>query len=279
MGIVYNCGGTIIDFSKPKVMGILNVTPDSFYDGGKYSAKDAIQARIESMIEGGADIIDVGAASSKPGSTLIHHSDELARLKPVFELMTPYQDSVLFSIDTFNSVTAETALNNGFHIINDISGAEIDDDILGVVSKHNAVYVAMHMQGIPSTMQDDPKYDNVTMDILKHFSNRVREYAQRGVHQVIIDPGFGFGKLVTHNYELLNNLGVFNILNKPILAGLSRKSMFYKPLKLTPNDVLPASLAAGFKALEAGAKILRVHDVVSTVQIVKVFNLLNENHR
>ncbi len=273
----YSAQGKLIDFTIPRIMGIVNLSQDSFYDGGKLQTQRDIEARINQVVEEGADFIDFGAASSKPGSKLVDASAEWKLLEPVISYTVNTFPSVLVSIDTYNATTAKKALENGAHCINDISGGQIDNHMFATISQYNCIYICMHMLGTPQTMQVNPTYNNVLDDLVKYFAGKVQVLNKMRSVDVILDPGFGFGKSVDHNYVLLKKLSAFSIFDKPLLVGLSRKSMFYKPLGLTPDRVLPATLGMHAIALQNGANILRVHDVKEHVQLVKVFNLLSSN--
>ena len=270
-----NCKGNLLELSKPKIAGILNVTPDSFYDGGKYANIDIVKNRVGEMIAEGADIIDVGAFSSRPNAKHISVKEELKRLIPVLEMMQKYFPKLIISVDTFRSEIAKIAINDfGVAIINDISAGNMDAKMLETVADLNVPYIMMHMQGTPQNMQNTPKYNDLIKELLLFFAKKVNIAKQIGINDIIIDPGFGFGKTIEHNYQLLNELNKFNILELPILVGISRKSMIYKVFNSEPKDVLPATLALSMVALQKGASILRVHDVKETVQVVDVFNKL-----
>jgi len=270
-----NCKGKLIDLSKPLVAGILNVTPDSFYDGGKYTNFENIKSRVKQIIYEGANIIDIGAYSSRPGAKHISEKEELQRLIPVLEMMLKYFPETIISVDTFRSKIAKTVVDNyGVAIINDISAGNYDAKMFETIADLNVPYIIMHMQGVPQNMQQNPHYDDIIKEILMFFAKKLEIAKQIGINDIIIDPGFGFGKTIEHNYQILNELEKFKILDCPVLVGISRKSMIYKLLDKKPEDVLPATLALSMTALEKGTSILRVHDVKETVQILKVFNKL-----
>ena len=257
------------EFSTPIVMGILNLTPDSFYDGAKHT-HDYIH-HIKKMIEDGATIIDVGAMSSKPGSEIISASEEINRLKiPVENILKEFPNTI-FSIDTVNSETANYCLDKGFSIVNDISAGEIDSQMFSVLKKYDSTYIAMHMKGIPSNMQSLTEYDNVVEEVYSYFEKKIVQLSLFNFHNIILDVGFGFAKTVEQNFELLKNLNHFQSLCKPILAGLSRKSMICKILEVSPNDALNGTTALNMIALQNGATILRVHDVKEAVECVKLY--------
>ena len=266
--------GKLIDFSNPKLMGILNLTPDSFYDGGKFEDKKAASVQVKKMLDEGADFIDVGAMSSRPGSKLLSSEQELERLLPVLEYLLEQFSSKYFSVDTFCSRVAQKVLSMGVPMINDISCGNADPEILAVVSEFDATYVMVHMQGMPHYMQNKPTYENTVQDILHFFSKKISEANEAGINNLIVDPGFGFGKTIDHNYEILSHLNVFKTLELPILVGLSRKSMIYKPLSITPKEALNGTSVLHTKALLQGANILRVHDVKSAKECIDLVALM-----
>ena len=271
-----NCNGTLVDFSTPKVMGILNLAPDSFYDGGKFNNEKQILDHAGQMIRQGAAIIDLGAQSTRPNASRISEDDEWLRLQDPLKKIRKNFPSMILSIDTFHSGIATRALDEGADLINDISGGTMDENMFSVIAKYKVPYVLTHIQKTPQTMQQNPLYENVTKELIQSFSERVQQLVSSGVHDIIIDPGFGFGKTTDHNYELLNNLGLFRILNRPILAGISRKSMITKILNCTPDDALNGTTALNMVALMNGADILRVHDVkeaVETIQLTKALQV------
>jgi dihydropteroate synthase len=268
-----NCKGTLIDLSTPKVMGILNITPDSFYDGGHYQHENDILSQTEKMLNEGATFIDVGAYSSRPGANHVSEDEELQRIVPVVELLLKNFPDALLSIDTFRSKVAIETIDAGAAMINDISGGNMDDQMFQTISELQVPYILMHMQGTPQTMQNNPNYDHVTTDLIQFFSKKLFELRQLQVKDVIIDVGFGFGKTIEHNFQLLSELNYFQTLNAPILAGISRKSMLYKTLNIQPQEALNATTAANTIALMNGANILRVHDVKEAVECVKIVGL------
>jgi dihydropteroate synthase len=272
-----NINGSLFDLSSPKVMGILNVTPDSFYDGGNFSNHNEIIKHVSKMILEGADIIDVGGYSSRPGAKNISIKEEEDRVIPIVKLISKTFSKTIISVDTFRSEIATKALDNGASIINDISGGELDPEIYKSVSQFKAPYIIMHMKGNPSNMQDDPKYNNVVVEVIKNLSKKIIKAENSGIIDVLIDPGFGFGKTLNDNYKLLNDLKLFKILDRPILAGLSRKSMIYKVLKNSPVEALTGTISLNTVALINGANILRVHDVKEAKETIKLFNCLQEN--
>ena len=256
-----NCRGRLISLVQVKIMGILNVTPDSFYDGGKYNQKESVFSRVEQMVKEGADIIDVGAMSSRPGAELISSKDEVERLKDVLDGLTDNFPNTFFSIDTVYAETAEFAMQQGLHIINDISGGKIDREILDVVAQYGAPYVLTHMKGQPSNMQNDVKYDDVIVAIVDYFIEQIEVCREKGVSDIVLDPGIGFGKSTEDNYGILRSLEDFAFLNLPVLIGLSRKSLITKLLNINKHNSLNATSILNFYTILNGAKILRVHDV------------------
>ncbi len=273
-----NCNGTLIDLSAPKVMGILNITPDSFFDGGKHNNPTAIINQVEKMLGEGATFIDVGAYSSRPGAKHISEEEELDRIIPVIKLLASEFSNILISVDTFRSNVAEQSIQQGACMINDISAGEMDANMFSTVAKLQVPYIMMHMQGTPQNMQQNPVYNNVVTDLLYYFSKKIAELQKLGVNDIITDVGFGFGKTIDHNYQLLKHLAQFKNLEKPLLVGLSRKGMLYKPLGITAEFALNATTAANTIALLNGANILRVHDVKEAVEAIKIVELLNKSN-
>lgn len=270
------CKGNLIDLSTPKVMGILNITPDSFFDGGKYKDKQAILAQVEKMLREGATFIDVGAYSSRPGAKHISEEEEINRIVPVVELLVSNFPSILISIDTFRSKVAKKCIKAGAAMINDISGGDLDPEMFSVVANLQVPYIMMHMQGNPQTMQQAPAYENIVTEVFYELSKKVETLNALHVHDVILDVGFGFGKSVAHNYELLKNLDYFQQMELPVLTGVSRKSMLYKPLDITPQEALNATTIVNTIALQKGTQILRVHDVKEAIEAVKILELMGD---
>ena len=270
-----NCKGNLIDLSTPKVMGILNITPDSFFDGGKYKDEKAILLQVEKMLIDGATFIDVGAYSSRPGAKHISEEEEINRIVPVVKLLVSHFPTILISVDTFRSKVAQKCIEAGAALINDISGGDLDDKMFDVVADLQVPYIVMHMQGNPQNMQEAPAYDNIVTEVFYELSKKVEKLNALHVHDVILDVGFGFGKSVVHNYELLKNLDYFQQMELPVLTGVSRKSMLYKPLDITPQEALNATTIVNTIALQKGTQILRVHDVKEAVEAVKIFGLMN----
>ncbi|WP_196886100.1 dihydropteroate synthase [Aureivirga sp. CE67] len=273
-----NCKGKLIDLNSPVVMGILNLTPDSFYDGGKYKDEEGVLSQVKKMLDEGATIIDIGAYSSRPNAKHISEEEELNRIVPIVELLVKEFPEIIISIDTFRSRVAEACLEAGAAIINDISGGAMDDEMLDVVAKYDAPYILMHMKGTPQTMQKDPTYENMIKEITFYFSEKVNRAHGKGVNDIILDVGFGFGKTIAHNYELLKKMRLFDSFELPLLVGVSRKSMLYKPLGETAQTALNATTVANTLALENGASILRVHDVKEAVETIKIWELYNQHN-
>ena len=260
----------LIDFSTPLVMGIINCTPDSFYSGSRSLSTDEILARIKDMLNSGADILDIGGYSSRPGAEEVSIDEETERVIPVISAIRKQFPEVIISLDTFRSQVAEEGLKNGADLINDISGFSIDPELVDVVAKYKAPYVLMHMRGTPQTMQEFTKYDNLYKEILLYFSEKIDYLTKKGVRDILIDPGFGFSKTVEQNHELLHCLEHFQVLDKPILLGISRKSMIYKKLGITAKESLPGTIALNAIGLSKGASVLRVHDVKEAVDLVRL---------
>lgn len=268
-----NCKGRLVEFHHPLVMGIVNITPDSFFEESRTS-EDEILRKVEGMLSDGADIIDIGAQSSRPGAELLTSDEELQRLDKILHPLATHFPHAIFSIDTFYSKVAAIAVDAGFSIINDISGGQIDSEMLAVAAKLGTPYVCMHMRGTPQTMVALSDYENVTSAVLDYFIGKIGDCHAAGINDVIIDPGFGFSKNISQNFELLNNLAVLKMTNRPILAGLSRKSTIYKTLGITAKDSLNGSTVMNTIALMNGANILRVHDVREARECVTLFSKL-----
>lgn len=270
-----NCKGQLIDLSTPKVMGILNVTPNSFFDGGKYKEEKEILLRVEKMLNDGATFIDIGAYSSKPSAEFVSESDEIARMVPVVNLILKHFPEALLSIDTFRAEVAKTSIQSGAAMINDISAGKLDDKMLETVAQYNVPYIMMHMRGTAQTMQTMTHYDDIVKEMLSYFSERIAEARQFGINDLIIDPGFGFAKTLEQNYEVLKKTELFHILELPLLVGISRKSMIYKSLNCIPQEALNGTTVINTIALTKGAKILRVHDVKEAMECVTLFNKIS----
>ena len=275
--MILNIKGSLLDLSSPKIMGILNVTPDSFYDGGVYSNENEILKQAEKMILDGVDIIDIGGYSSKPGAKTITIREEEKRVLPIIKLIYKTFKKTIISVDTFRSEIAEKSINAGASIINDISGGDFDNNIYKIAERYKAPYIMMHMKGNPSNMQINPTYQNINYEIIKDLSKKIDFAQKKGVCDIIIDPGFGFGKTIEHNYQILNNLKLYKVLHKPILIGVSRKSMIYKLLKTDPSKALNGTTTLNTVALINGANILRVHDVKQANEVIKLCGFLKEN--
>ncbi|MFV0555266.1 MAG: dihydropteroate synthase [Mangrovibacterium sp.] len=270
--------GKIIDLTSPKVMGILNVGPDSFFDGGQYLNEENITTHVHQMVNEGVDVIDIGAVSTRPGAAQPSCKEELKRLLPAVKLVRGLYPEIPISIDTYRSWVVQRVVDEvGEVIVNDISGGSFDEQMYQTVAKLGVPYILMHLVGTDNNhIHKTPEYNDLIKDIFKFFSERVRKLHQLGVKDVILDPGFGFGKTLDNNYELLNRLDAFKVFQLPMLVGVSRKSMFYKLLETTPENSLAATISANTLALLGGANILRVHDVKEAVHCVKIFNKLKE---
>jgi len=267
-----NCRGNLLDLSIPKIAGILNISPDSFYDGGNYKSEKAILNKIGDLISEDADFIDIGAFSSRPGAELISEKTEKKRLLFALEIIRKQYPDVLLSVDTYRSEIARFVVENfNVSIINDISGGNFDDNMFETIAKLQVPYICMHMQGTPEKMQNNPKYKDVVKELLKYFSEKTEQAKKIGINDFIVDPGFGFGKTIEHNYQILKNLGLFQMLERPLLVGLSRKSMIYKLNNETPQEALTGTIALNMTALQKGANILRVHDVKEAKQLITVY--------
>lgn len=271
-----NCRGELISLEKPRVMGILNLTPDSFYDGGRYQDMPDILMHTEKMLEEGASFIDLGAYSSRPGAEDISEEMELSRLGPAVEAIRKRFPEALLSVDTFRSRVASHCLDRGVAMINDISAGQADTEMMAVVAKYQVPFIMMHMKGSPQDMADHAHYRQLIQEMVYYFSGRLREAHQHGICDCIVDPGFGFAKNREHNIQVLDKLESFKILGKPILVGLSRKSMIYRLLEQGPGEALNGSTALHAIALVKGANILRVHDVKEAVECVKLIGALGE---
>ncbi|MGS2760670.1 dihydropteroate synthase [Sinomicrobium sp. M5D2P9] len=265
-----NCKGTLIDLSTPAIMGILNITPDSFYDGGKYKDESDILLQTEKMLSEGATFVDAGAYSSRPGAQHVDETEELHRIVPVVSLLVKEFPDIRISVDTFRAAVARACVEEGAAIINDIASGNLDSEMIPTVAKLQVPYIMMHMKGTPQNMQQNPQYDDITKEVLYYFSEKVAEARKAGISDIIIDPGFGFAKTIAHNYELMGKLELLHNLGLPVLAGISRKSMIYKLLGNTPQEALNGTTTLNTIALLKGAHILRVHDVKEAVECVKI---------
>ncbi len=271
-----NCKGRLLDLGEPVVMGILNVTPDSFFDGGKYRQEAAALRRVEQMLREGAAIVDLGGMSSRPGAHIISEEEELRRVLPVVAAVARRFPEAILSVDTIRARVAREAVEAGAHMINDISAGRFDEALFATVAELGVPYVLMHMQGTPADMQRHPVYEDVLREVLDFLIDKLGVLRAAGVRDVIVDPGFGFGKTVQHNYQLLKNLHVLKILGCPVLAGLSRKRMICKVLGVRPEHALNGTTALHMVALQQGASILRVHDVAQAREVIALWRQLSE---
>jgi len=275
--VTLNAGGKLIDISTPKVMGIINITPDSFYAGSRKPGIEEALQQAEKMLTDGATFLDIGAYSSRPGARDISVDEENDRLIPVVETITTAFPEAVLSIDTFRAPVAEAAIKAGAHIINDISGGQLDEEMFATVARLRVPYILMHMKGTPQTMTQLAQYDNVFIDVLDYFTSCYHQLKQLGVQDVIIDPGFGFAKKQEHNYALMNRLQEFEVLGLPLLAGISRKKMIYGLLENTAAEALNGTTVLNAISLMKGANILRVHDVKEAVEAVKIWELVRHS--
>ena len=275
--IRFNFRNKLVDIELPAIMGIINYTPDSYYANSRVKSIDQAINKVQSMINDGAAIIDIGAESTRPQATPLTAEEEIDRLSKILPFIRKNFPNIIISIDTYHAKTAKYAIDEGADIINDISSGLMDPEIITIVANAHIPYVAMHMQGTPSTMQINPHYDNLIMEINYFFSERLHVLHDAGINDIIIDPGFGFGKTIEHNYQILNHLKDFIIHEKPILVGLSRKSMIYKALNISPEDALCPTSALNLQALLNNADILRVHDVKEANYIIQLYKLIKSN--
>ncbi|MGN7514420.1 MAG: dihydropteroate synthase [Allomuricauda sp.] len=272
-----NCKGELVDLKTPKVMGILNLTPDSFFDGGKYKDEASILNQVDYMLKNGATFIDMGAYSSRPGAEHVPEEEELKRMVPVIELILKKFPDTIISVDTFRSKVAAESIEHGAAIINDIAAGNLDEAMFDTIAKYQVPYIMMHMKGTPQSMQKEATYNDLIHDIRLYFSEKVKEATAKKINDIIIDPGFGFAKTTAQNYTLLNHLDMFQTFGLPILIGLSRKSMVYKVLGASPKEALNGTTALHTIALLKGANIIRAHDVKEAVECVKLVEALKEN--
>ena len=270
-----NCKGMLVDLSTPKVMGILNVTPNSFYDGGKYKNETEILSQVEKMLADGASFIDIGAYSSKPNAEFVSEEEEIVRISPVVDLVLKHFPDTMLSIDTFRSEVAKIAIESGAAIINDISAGMLDDKMLEIIGRYNVPYIMMHMRGNSQTMQTLTNYEDIVKEMLFYFSERVAKARTFGINDLILDPGFGFAKTIDQNYEVFQKMELFKILKVPLLVGISRKSMIYKALDIAIGDAMNGTTVLNTLALVKGANIIRVHDVKEAVECVTLSNKIN----
>ena len=269
-----NCKGNLIDLSTPKVMGIINLTPDSFYDGGKLTSEKEILLKAEKMLQEGATFLDLGAYSSRPGAQFVSEKEEIDRVLPVIKILLNEFPETLLSIDTFRSNVANQSISAGASLINDISAGKLDDHMFKIIAQHQVPYVMMHMRGTPETMMKNTDYTDLTKEVLYYFSERIAKARSFGINDLIADPGFGFSKTLDQNYELFNDLEIFRNLNVPLLLGISRKSMIQKKIKTTAADSLNGTTALHAIAIQKGASILRVHDVKEAFETINLLQNL-----
>jgi dihydropteroate synthase len=271
------CQDKLLELDDPKVMGIINVTPDSFYDGSRVTDDAMLLSTIQRFIVEGADLIDVGAVSTRPQADLVSQDEEMSRLKRALVLIRSNFPDLIISVDTFRSEVARMAIDQGAHIINDVSGGNLDTDMFSTVAELQVPYILMHSRGNAQTMRELTNYENVAVDVINELSIRIAELYDRGAKDVIVDPGFGFAKTLEQNYELLAHLRQFELLHAPLLIGVSRKSMIYRLLDNSPQEALNGTTALHMFALMAGANILRVHDVKEAVEVKLLYQKLNVN--
>lgn len=269
-----NCKGNLIDVNIPKIMGVLNLTPDSFYDGGKYKNQSEIIAKVAKMLAQGATFIDLGAYSSKPGAQHVSEAEELNRITPIVALLSKEFPEILLSIDTFRSNVAKECIAQGAALINDISAGNLDPNMFDIIANYKVPYIMMHMKGTPQNMQQHTYYENLLSEVLLYFSEKIEAAHNKKIIDIIIDPGFGFSKTTAQNYELMENLSLLKNSDKPLLVGISRKSMIYKVLKTNAENALNGTTVLNTIALLKGANILRVHDVEEAVECVKIIEEL-----
>ncbi|WFO15887.1 dihydropteroate synthase [Cellulophaga baltica 4] len=269
-----NCKGDLIDITDPKIMGVLNCTPDSFYDGGKYKNETEIINQVQKMLVDGATFIDIGAYSSRPGALQVNEEEELKRIIPIVTLVLKEFPECKISIDTFRSKVAEACIQEGAALINDISAGNLDLNMMSVVAKHQVPYIMMHMKGTPQDMQQNTNYTNLLTDILSYFSEKIATAHDKKINDLIIDPGFGFSKTIAQNYELMQKLELLKNTKKPLLVGISRKSMIYKILKTDAKNALNGTTSLNTIALLKGANILRVHDVKEASECIAIVQQL-----
>ncbi|HEU4790603.1 MAG TPA: dihydropteroate synthase [Flavobacterium sp.] len=270
-----NCKGQLIDLSTPKVMGILNITPNSFFDGGKYKDENELLKRVEKMLNEGADFIDVGAYSSRPNAEFVSEEEEISRIIPVVNLLQKHFPETILSIDTFRAEVAKRCIENGSAIINDISAGKLDAKMLETIAKYQVPYIMMHMKGTPQTMHEFVQYEDIIKEMIFYFSERIAVARALGINDLIVDPGFGFAKTLEQNYAVMQKMELFQMLELPLLVGISRKSMIYKTLETNAEMALNGTTVLNTISLTKGVKILRVHDVKEAVECVRLFSKLN----
>lgn len=273
-----NINNRLYSLEEPRIMGIINITPDSFYDGGRYTQSSDILKRAEEHLSQGADILDIGACSSRPGAKTVSVKEEIKRLKTALEIIKKNFPEAILSVDTYHSQVAEFAITNyGIEIINDISSGKIDQQMFNTIAKYNPVYIIMHMKGTPENMQISPQYKDLVKDIFLWFSDKLLQLKKLGINDIIIDPGFGFGKTLDDNYKLLNKLNEFKIFGLPVMVGISRKSMIYKLLDSDADQALNGTTVLNTIALMKGASILRVHDVKEAREAITLYIKMKKN--
>ena len=269
-----NCNGRLIDLNEPKIMGILNTTPNSFYDGGSSQSMDLILDKVEKYLSEGADILDIGGYSTKPATEEVSEQEEIDRTAPVIEAISTKYPETIISVDTFRGNVAREAVNAGASIINDVSGWELDENMFPAITDLNVPYILMHMKGTPQTMQNEPEYNDVTLEVNEYFAKKIAQLKAAKVKDIILDPGFGFAKTLEHNYELFSKMEALGFGEFPLLVGISRKSMIYKLVDSTPQEALNGTSVLNMVALQKGAKILRVHDVKAAKETLQIYNAL-----
>lgn len=274
-----NIQGTLLDLSTPKIMGILNVTPDSFFDGNRYTDQRAMLKQVSQMVTDGAHIIDVGGYSTRPGATEVPEDEEVKRVVAAITPIRREFPEIIISVDTFRASVAKVACQEGANMINDVSGGDLDPAMTAVAREFKIPYIAMHMRGTPATMSSKAVYESVTRDVIAELRNKLDSLQQQGIYNLIIDPGFGFAKNIQHNFEMLSHLPLFKKLNRPLLVGISRKSMIWKTLKISPEEALNGTTVLHTVALLNGASILRVHDVKEASQAIQLINHLKYDKR
>ena len=270
-----NCNGNLLDVASPVVMGILNITPDSFYRGSRFQGVKEAVSQAKNMIEDGATILDLGAMSSRPGASVISAEEEVKRILPIVKAIIKELPEAIISIDTAQSQVAKICLDEGVHMINDVSGSKMDEQLVRTVAQYNVPYVLMHMRGTSDTMQTLTQYDDVTMEVLAYMSNHIRNLRELGISDVIVDPGFGFAKLDEHNFQLMKQFSSFQIFDCPLLAGISRKSTIQRTLDVTAESALNGTTALHMYLLSHGVNILRVHDVKEAVEVIKLWSAIH----
>lgn len=273
-----NCKGKLLTITKPIVMGIINTTPDSFYIGSQQSTNNAVLAKATQMLQEGATILDIGGQTTKPGSQEVDVEEELKRVIPAIEQLIKAFPNAIISIDTYHAKVAQHAVEAGACIVNDVSGGIMDVTMIATVAQLKVPYICMHMKGTPQNMQQNPTYENVTKEVLEFFIERIETCRLAGINDVIVDPGFGFGKTIAHNFQLLKELSVFKMLQKPILLGVSRKSTIYKTLGITANEALNGTTVLNTIGIQNGANILRVHDVKEAMECMKLMDAMNHTN-